>query len=200
MVAHHAVAFLAHLGVGHGVLGQAHGLVQAIGDRAVGHLVGNARAQRVVGVVYEHRVRRGGQRAGDRSLDAVDLAAAVELVAEQVQQQHVVRAQAGQHVGEPQLIALEDAPLSGRLLQKRRGDTRSQIGPGAVANDGAAGSLEGVGEQVVRGGLPVGAHGDDRALRALAAQLVEQRRINGERDLPRQISRRPPRHMTQPPG
>lgn len=133
-------------------------------------------------------------------LDAVDFAAAVELVAEQIQQQHIVRAQAGQHVGEPQLVAFENAPLGSRLLQKRRGDARSQIRPCAIADDSAPGSFEGVGKQVVRRGLPVGAHGDDRALRALAAQLVEQRRINGERDLPRQISRRPPRHMTQPPG
>ena len=133
-------------------------------------------------------------------MDAVDFAAAVELVAEQIQQQHIVRAQAGQHVGEPQLVAFENAPLGSRLLQKRRGDARSQIRPCAIADDSAPGSFEGVGKQVARRGLPVGAHSDDRTLRALAAQLVEQRRINGERDLPRQISRRPPRHMTQPPG
>ena len=44
MVAHHAVALLAHLSVGDGVLGQAHRLAQTIGNRAIGYLVGNTGA------------------------------------------------------------------------------------------------------------------------------------------------------------
>ena len=200
MVAHHAVALLAHLGVGDGVLGQAHRLAQTIGDRVVGHLVGNAGAQRVVGVVHEHGVRRGGQRACNGRLDAVDFAAAVELVAEQIQQQHVVRVQMRQHMGKPQLVAFEDAPLGGRLLQKRRGNAGGQIGPGAVADNSASSGFKGIGQKVVRRGLPVGTHCDDRTLRALAAQLIKQRRINLERDLPRQVGRRTVRHMAQPPG
>ena len=105
-----------------------------------------------------------------------------------------------QHVGKPQLVAFEDAPLGGRLLQKRRGNAGGQIGPGAVADNGASSSFKGIGQKVVRRGLPVGAHRDDRALRALAAQLIEQRRINLERDLPRQVGRGPMRHMAQTPG
>ena len=200
MVAHHAVALLAHLGVGDGVLGQAHRLAQAKGDRTIGHLIGDTGAQRVIGVVHEHGVRRGGQRARNGRLDAVDFAAAVELVAKQIQQQHIVRAQMRQHVGKPQLVAFEDAPLGGRLLQKRRGNAGGQIGPGAVADNSAAGGFESIGQKIVRRGLPVGAHRDDRALRALAAQLIEQRRINLERDLSRQVGRGPMRHMAQPPG
>ena len=200
MVAHHAVALLAHLGVGDGVLGQAHRLAQAKGDRTIGHLIGDTGAQRVIGVVHEHGVRRGGQRARNGRLDAVDFAAAVELVAKQIQQQHIVRAQMRQHVGKPQLVAFEDAPLGGRLLQKRRGNASGQIGPGAVADNSASSGFKGIGQKVVRRGLPVGTHCDDRTLRALAAQLIKQRRINLERDLPRQVGRRTVRHMAQPPG
>ena len=200
MVAHHAVALLAHLGVGDGVLGQAHRLAQAKGDRTIGHLIGDTGAQRVIGVVHEHGVRRGGQRARNGRLDAVDFAAAVELVAKQIQQQHIVRAQMRQHVGKPQLVAFEDAPLGGRLLQKRRGNAGGQIGPGAVADNSASSGFKGIGQKVVRRGLPVGTHCDDRTLRALAAQLIKQRRINLERDLPRQVGRRTVRHMAQPPG
>ena len=200
MVAHHAVALLAHLGVGDGVLGQAHRLAQAKGDRTIGHLIGDTGAQRVIGVVHEHGVRRGGQRARNGRLDAVDFSATVELVAKQIQQQHIVRAQMREHVGKPQLVAFEDAPLGGRLLQKRRGNASGQIGPGAVADNSASSGFKGIGQKVVRRGLPVGTHCDDRTLRALAAQLIKQRRINLERDLPRQVGRRTVRHMAQPPG
>ncbi len=53
------------------------------------------RAHRVVGVVHEHGVRRGGQRPRNGRLDAVDFAAAVELVAEQIQQQHIFERRRG---------------------------------------------------------------------------------------------------------
>ena len=47
----------------------------------------------------------------------INLPVTVKLVAEQIQQQHVIRAQARQHVGKPQLIAFEHTPLSRRLLE-----------------------------------------------------------------------------------
>ena len=100
VVLEHGGAALAHRGVGNGVLRQAHALGHAEGDRpralAARQLpgtVGDGRAQRIVGVVYQHGFRRAAQRLDDAVLDAVDLAAAIKLVAEQVQQHHVVRAQ-----------------------------------------------------------------------------------------------------------
>ena len=196
----HAVALLAHLRIGHGVLGQVHRFRQAEGNRAVRHLIGNARAQRIVAVVYQHGFRRAFQRLNDGALDAVDLTAAIQLIAEEVQQHHVGRAQARQHAGEPQLVALEHAPLGGRLLQQRRGNARGQVRTGAVADNSTAIGLEGIGQQVVRGSLPVGAHGDNRALGALVPQLIQQRGVDLQGDFPRQVRRRAVGHMLQAPG
>ena len=146
MVLHHAVALLAHLGIGHGVLSQIHRLGQAEGHRAVRHRIGDAGAQRIVGVVHQHGTRRGRQRPGNGRLDAVDFAAAIQLITEQVQQYHVVRAQVRQHVGKPQLVALEHTPLGGRLLQQGRGDARRQVRSRAVADDGAPRRFESIGQ------------------------------------------------------
>ncbi len=89
-------------------------------DGFVVHLGGDARAQRVVGVVDEYRARRAFQRARNAVLDAIYLAATVELVAEQVEQHHVIRLQMRKGLGQPQLIGLEDAPIRALRMQQRR--------------------------------------------------------------------------------
>ena len=118
VVFEHGGAALAHGGVEDGVLRQAHALGHAEGDgaralaaRQLPGAVGDGCAQRVVGVVDQHGFRRAAQRLDDAVLDAVDLAAAIKLVAEQVEQHHVVRAQLRQDLCQPQLVALEHAPV-----------------------------------------------------------------------------------------
>lgn len=137
---------------------------------------------------------------GNGRLDAVDFAAAVELVAEQIQQQHIVRAQAGQHVGEPQLVAFENAPLGSGCCRSAEVMPAARFAPVRLQMIVHPAASKASASRLFVEVFPLVPTVMTEPLRALAAQLVEQRRINGERDLPRQISRRPPRHMTQPPG
>ena len=119
-VLHHTTALLAHLGIGHRVLSKTHGLCQAERHAAVTDHIGNGGAKRVVAVIDEHGIRRGRKRPGNALLDAIDFPATIQLVAEQVQQQHVGGAHRRQHARERQLIALDNAPLGAPRLQKRR--------------------------------------------------------------------------------
>ena len=80
------VAPLAHARVGDGVLRQAEVLLEPERDALVGHQLGDSFAEGVVGVVDECRAGRGRERGGDRGLHVVDLAHAIELVAEEVEQ------------------------------------------------------------------------------------------------------------------
>ncbi len=200
-VGEHRAAALAHLGIGHHVLRLVHVLAHAEGHGLVGDLLGDDGAQRVVGVVQEHGVGAFGERLGDGILHAVDLAAAVQLVAEQVQQQHVAGLHLRKRMGKPQLVAFEHAPFHRALgLQQRAGNAVGQVGARAVAGDALALALQRVGDHVGDGGLAVGAHHHDGALGYLAHLLGDDLRVHLEGDLAGKVGRRAARQVAKPPG
>ena len=207
VVLEHGGAALAHGGVGNGVLRQAHALGNAEGDRpralAARQLpgtVGDGRAQRIVGVVDQHGFRRAAQRLDDAVLDAVDLAAAVKLVAEQVEQHHVVRAQLRQDPCQPQLVALEHAPVGLACVQQRRGHARIQVRTRAVADDSLARRLKHVGKQVGNGGLAVGPHHAHASALKLAAQVRDKLRVHVQGHFAREVRGGAVEHVFQAPS
>ena len=154
----HGGATLAHLRVGYRVLRQVQVLVHAEGDRGVAHALGDGGAQRVVGIEHERGLRRRCERTRNALLDAVDLAHPVQLVAEQVQQHHVVRLQVRQDLRQPQLVAFEHAPVGLAGVQQRRGHAGVQVRARAVAHHALTGGFQRVGQEVRHRGLAVRAH------------------------------------------
>ena len=148
----------------------ARGAVDAKGDARVGDACGDRGAQRIVGVIDERRCRRKLQRVGDDVLGVVDLAVAVQLVAEQVEQHKVGRLELGQDAHRVELVALKDAyalAAGGSLkvaacLEQRAHHARLHVVAGAVAYHGGAAGGNGIGDEVGGSGLAVGA-GDHHA-------------------------------------
>ena len=207
VVFEHGGAALAHGGVGDGVLRQAHALGHAEGDgaralaaRQLPGAVGDGCAQRVVGVVDQHGFRRAAQRLDDAVLDAVDLAAAIKLVAEQVEQHHVVRAQLRQDLRQPQLVALEHAPVGLAGVQQRRGHARIQVRARAVADDPLSRRFKHVGKQVGNGGLAVGPHHAHAAAIELAAQMRDKLRVHVQGHFAREVCGGAVEHVFQAPS
>ena len=157
------------------------GAVDAKGNARVGNARGNRGAQRVVGVIDERRCRRELQRMGDDILGMVDLAVAVQLVAEQVEQHKVCRLELGQNTHGVELVALKDTytlATAGTLkatarLEQRAHHARLHIVAGAVAHYGGTAGGNGVGDQVRSGGLAIGA-GDHHAAVDETRQVAQQ--------------------------
>ena len=207
VVFEHGGAALAHGGVGDGVLRQAHALGHAEGDgsralaaRQLPGAVGDGCAQRVVGVIDQHGFRRAAQRLDDAVLDAVDLAAAIKLVAEQVEQHHVVRAQLRQDLRQPQLVAFEHAPVGLAGVQQRRGHARIQVRARAVADDPLARRFKHVGKQVGNGGLAVGPHHAHASALELAAQMRDKLRVHIQGHFAREVRGGAVEHVFQAPS
>ena len=158
----------------------ARGAVDAKGDARIGDARGDRGAQRIVGVIDERRCRRKLQRMGDDVLGVVDLAVAVQLVAEQVEQHKVGRFELGQDTHRVELIALKDAyalAAGGSLkvaarLEQRAHHARLHVVAGAVAYHGGAAGGNGVGDEVGGGGLTVGA-GDYHAAVDKAREVAQ---------------------------
>ena len=102
---------------------------------------------------------------GDDVLGVVDLAVAVQLVAEQVEQHKVGRLELGQDAHRVELVALKDThalAAAGTLkiaaaLEQGTNYARLHVVSGTVAYHGGAAGGNGVGDEVGGGGLAVGA-------------------------------------------
>ena len=130
----------------------------------------------------------------------VDFARAIELVAEQVQQHDEVGLQLGHDLGQPQLVALEHAPVGGAGVQQRACDAGIEIGARAVARDGFTGGLERVCEQVRDRRLAVRPDNHDGSLGHPRLQVRDEVRVNDEARLAGEVGRRPVSHVCERPG
>ena len=158
----------------------ARGTVDAKGDARVGDACGDRGAQRIVGVIDERRCRRKLQRVGDDVLGVIDLAIAIQLVAEQVEQNKVRRLELGQDAHGVELIAFKNAhalaagPLEATArLEQRAHHARLHVVASAVAYHGGAAGGNGVGDEVGGGGLTVGT-GDHHAAVDKTREVAQQ--------------------------
>ena len=92
----------------------------------------------------------------------LELAVAVELVAEQVPEQHRPRMQPPRHLGECRLVDLEQPELRVRCRQESGGDARDQVGARPVVGQPRR-RREDAGGHRRRGRLPVGGREQRRA-------------------------------------
>ena len=153
--------------------------------------------QRVVGVEHERRPgrpRRHHRRpaVGDR----LQLAVAVELVAEQVAEQHRPRLELLDDRAEPELVDLEEAevarqraPAAAARVRQRAGDAARHVRPGAVVDEPGAGALEDARHHRRGRGLAVGGADHDAAAVQAAREAADRVRLDAREHLARQ--RRP---------
>ncbi len=152
--------------------------------RAVAPEVGD---QRVVGV--EHEARPPVQPL-DQLRPAVgeqlELAIAVELVAEQVGEQQQPRVELLGHARQPGLVDLEQpqlpAPAPG--VEQGGGHSPRHVGPGAVVDDGAPGALEAGRQHRGRGRLAVRGRDQQRALVEVAGHPAQRPRREAQQQRP----------------
>ena len=140
---------------------------------------GPGRDQRVVGVEHEPPPRWRDDR-GPAVGDRLQLAVAVELVAEQVGEQHRARLDLLGDLAEPELVDLEQAEVAGELTAalargagERRRDPARHVRPGAVVDEARARALEDRRDHRRRRGLAVGGGDHDAAAVQLRRQLPD---------------------------
>ncbi len=121
----------------------------------------------IVGVEDE-RGRGARDDRGPAIGDRVELAVAVELVAEQVGQQQRARLQLVDDLPEPELVDLEEAGVAvGRAGHERGGHAAGHVRPGPVVDEVRARALEDARHH--RGGRRLAVGGRDHGAAALAA-------------------------------
>jgi hypothetical protein len=128
--------------------------------------------------------------------DRLQLAVAVELVAEEVAEQHRARLELLDHRPEPELVHLEEPEVAGqrppaapRRVRQRAGDAAGHVGAGAVVDEPRAGALEDRRHHRGGRGLAVGGADDDRAALQPAREAGDRVRLDAREHLARQ--RRP---------
>ena len=141
-------------------------IVDAVAHHACTAL-GDGSREGVVGGDHERRrhLQASDQRA-PACRDELELAVAIELVAEEVAERDRARRQLIGDGGQRGLVTFEQAELGRRGLadRERRGDAGGEIGTGAVAGQVHA-PPQHLGEQAARGRLAVGGGDDDAAAR-----------------------------------
>ena len=122
--------------------------------------------QRVVGVQHELRVRRRGPRAAPTVGERLQLAVAVELVAEQVGEQTGAGGQRAATWRQPRLVDLEEPDLVGSRPASSSAVATPQcmFEPARLCTTRAGRALEDRGEHGGGGGLAVGGRHEHRAV------------------------------------
>ena len=154
----------------------------------VGHaaaLAAEVRHQRVVGVQHEastaielaHELRPAVGKQ-------LELAVAVELVAEQVGEEEQAGLHVGRDGGQPRLVDLEEPKLAALPtgVEQRGGHSPGHVRAGAVVHQRPARALERGGDHRCRGGLPVGRRHQHRARLELARHALERARRELQQD------------------
>ena len=157
--------------------------------------------QRVIGVEHElARLQVGRPAVGDR----LELAVAVELVAEQVAKQDRARVQLRGERVEPQLVDLEQSKLAldravrTSRAQERGGDPSGHVRALGVVHEREASVLEDAGSH--RGGRRLAVRGRDQraASTKASAELADRIAVEPDQDLAGRARRATAAHPRQP--
>ena len=137
-------------------------------------IAAEVRDQRIVGVQGElaGTLERGHELHPFVS-ESLQLAVAVELVAEEVAEDQQAGMQMRRDPGEPRLVELEEALVPG-LLQESRRHAPVHVGPGAVVHGSAAGGPQDPRDHAGGRGLPVGRADHDRAAIEPGCETVDR--------------------------
>ena len=179
---------------------------------------------RIVRIRHDDRVDRElGDRTAPTLGDLLQLAVAVELVAEQVPEADRPRPDPAHHLGKMCLVELEEAELGARRRGNERGDDPGhEVRPGAVVRELEA-RREDLRDHRARRRLPVRRRDDGGPQRQPGREPVERARIDPPQELagqrraasgsrearcapdeprPRQLEpdRKPKRHAGEPTG
>ncbi len=146
---------------------------------------------RVVAVDDERRLRQRGDRLAPAGGDELELAVAVELVAEEVREEQRLRTDATRDLGQRALVDLEQPELGVARLEQRRGDAGDEVRPGAVVRD-AGERREQLGGHRRGRRLPVRRRDEHRPLRAGAGRAGRSRSGRASTGASRAGSCRPP--------
>ena len=159
--------------------------------------------ERVVAVRHHHAIRPQGLAGrAPQPGDVVDLAVAIQLIPEQVREDHHPRREVRDHPRDRGLVDLEDADVSGRppeevgVLHQRRGDAGGQVGAGAIVHRDAAERFHDVRQQSGGRGFSVRAGDDHAPVPEAPGEEREDARLHGPRDAARH--RGPPSPMQAP--
>ena len=164
-------------------------VVEAEADDA-GPRLRDGRERGVVGV-HEH-ARRVGQVAQRRKPalgDELELAVAVELVAEQVAEAHRPRRELARELGKRALVDLEEAELGVAGLEQSRGHSRDEIRAGGVVSEPGAGAQD-LGRHRRRRRLPVRGRDEGYSERQRARRVARQLQDRARRGASRAASSR----------
>ena len=160
------------------------GIVDAKRDRA-GAVAAEIADLRIVPVDHEHRfLWQGRGRRPPVGGDVLELAVAVELVAEEVAEQHGARPHAARDLGERALVHLEQPQLGVALRQERGRHAGGEVRAGAVPGQAAL-RFEDLGGHGGGRRLAVGGGDDRSAVRQPRCERVDRARI----ELPEQLAR-----------
>ena len=164
-------------------------VVDAEGDNATGRPAREFGDVGIVGVEDEGRCAIEVREHGMPALgDGIDLAVAIELVAEEVEEGRDARAEAGEQSGQLRFIDLEHADraiilgyLTGSIRSRNVGGEQAafEVGAGPVGQRLEASLREDRGEQVRGGGLSVGAGDGDHTLREAGGERADE--VGGDR-------------------
>ena len=160
-------------------------IVDPVGDR-VRALARQVADLRVVAVDHEHGLRRQRGRRGTPALgDVLELPVAVELVAEEVAEQHRARPDPANDLRQRAFVDLEQAQVGVALGEEGGGDPGDEVRAGAVPGEPAA-RLEDLGGHRGRRGLAVRRRDDGGAVAKPCRERVDRAGIELPEELARQ--------------
>ena len=149
-------------------------------------VVGERGDERVVGVDGENRVRCERLHRRPPPLgDVLELAVAVELIPEEIAEGDDARLRAPDHLGEDELVHLEEPQLRVTRGEKRRGDARGEVRAGVVPGEAAGGGEDRAGHGGRRR-LAVRRRDEGHTLGECSGELVQSRGVELPDELPRE--------------
>ena len=166
--------------------------LHAVGHIGVSAVDGQGGGQSVIGVDHQGHVGRQLDALLEQVHGDVQLAVAIQLIAKQVGQHHGVRLEEFQHPSGGRLVHLQtgvfriEFPHPVGRQRQGGGHAGEHIGAGVVAHHRVSLPFQGGAEEIVGGGLAVGAADHEGVLVDAANEVADDGRINLQRHTARE--------------